>query len=214
MKLSEMYSTYSRTNRCPHCQKFLWYTREFVNGVELNPLALTHSKHPAAVAQCPKCQQQWPVYRRDMEIRVLEDRRESLPAWTEEFTLDNLHGRTSLRRTKGISREWTHTIELETTASRSTESGVQLGNDLVQISEVATNAISSTYRAAKTETQTFTESLEFDVPPGMSRRVVLTFKRVWQSGRLELVSAENVTTVPFRIVVGLELDVAQHDRVS
>ena len=92
------------------------------------------------------------------------------------------------------------------------ESGFTLGNDLVNLTAVAKNTVSSSYKVSRTETKTFSDELEFEVPAGVSRRVTLTFNRVWQLGHLRLAHDDGTSAeIPFRVVVGLSLDVAQED---
>lgn len=210
--MSQLHEKFRRNSRCPHCDRQLWRWDDYVNGHKVSGIRFTPPKDKSAVAQCPKCHGRWPVYERDASIEVIEGPRESVPAFTEEFTLDNSRGRSALRRTKTITHEWAQTIELSTERIDAEETGLTFGNDVVKITEVAKNSVSSNYKVSRTDSKTFSDELDFEVPEGVSRLVTLTFNRVWQLGRIRLTHEEGTSVeVPFRLVVGLNLDVAQED---
>ena len=212
LTISQTYAKFQRNSRCPNCHQHLWYWHDYVNGYKVSGLRFTPPKDRSAVAQCPKCHGSWPVYERETSIEIIEGPRESVPAFTEGFTLDNGRGRSTLRRTRSITHEWSQLIELSTERVEAGESGLTVGNDLVSITAVAKNSVSSSYKISHAETKTFSDELEFEVPEGLSRRVTLTFNRVWQLGRLRLTHEDGTSAeIPFRVVVGLTLDVAQED---
>lgn len=211
--LSKQYAEYQRNSRCPHCNKFLWWSRDYVNGKEVKPLRFTPPKDPAAVAECPKCHGRWFIYEQARTIEVREGSREDEVAYQDEILLDNSRGASPMKRKQTITREWTETLEIELENSETSEVTAKIGGDVASLQAMAQNALKSTYRLSQTETKTFSDELEFEVPAGVRRRVILTFKRVWQHGVLELRSKEGepATEVPYKLVVGLKFDMAFED---
>lgn len=212
MELSRDFEEYNKHNRCPRCGKTIFHSRMFVDGRAKKGINFGAPKDNSTVFQCPKCGGEWLAYQRDAIIEVLEGERQSVVAFSEEFTLDNSRGRSAFKRTKSISHEWSQAIELSTDETQSEEFGFKIGNAAANINTVAKSILSSNYKISQTETKTYSDSLEFEVPAGVSRHVTLSFKRVWQSGRIHLnYESEAGIFVPFKIVVGLEMDVTQED---
>lgn len=213
MRLSAAQQKWKVSNKCPHCGKFLFATREFVDGHERLGIHFSPPKDESAVSECTKCGRRWPIYERESEIEVVEEARESVFAYSEEFTLNNSCGLSDLRRTRSVSQVWQRTVEIGAQETQSQEEGLRLGPDALNVTAVAKNALSSTYKMTSSETKTFTDTLDFDVPPKVTRRVVLSYKRVWQNGKIQISTHQGgpLIIVPFRFVIGLELDVAQYD---
>lgn len=212
LNFSKQHSKYTRSSRCPHCNKLLLYTRDYVDGRAVSPWRFGPPKDPSTIQECPKCSGRWSVYGTPMKIEVEEGNRESEVAYQEEIVLDNLRGKSLLKRKKTISEEWTQTLDLGSERSATQESSLRLGNDTIGITEMAQNALKTTYRLSQGQTKTYSEELDFEVPAGVRRRVTLIFKRVWQYGRLRFEDDGRSMEIPFKVVVGLELDVTQDDR--
>lgn len=213
MRLSTEQKKWQTSNCCPHCGKFLFATREFVDGHERTGIHFSVPKDESAVSECMRCGHRWPIYEREGSIEVLEGGRESVFAYSEEFTLDNSNGRSPLRRTKSISQVWQHIVEIGMDQTQAREEGLKFGPKALSVTTVARNTLSSTYKITSSETKTFTDTLDFDVPPNTARKVVLTYNRVWQIGVIKLTTHEDgpQIVVPYRLVIGLAFDVAQHD---
>ncbi|PZS32447.1 MAG: hypothetical protein DLM58_09790 [Pseudonocardiales bacterium] len=212
LTLSDNQRKWKTTSTCPLCGKRLWATREYVDGHEVKGINFSESRDEAAVSECGQCKGRWAIYKRDMLIEVIEGRRESAPAFTEEFTLDNTRGRSNLKRTKSITHEWSTEIEVGESTAATDESSVRLGGKVLDIGSVATNTLSSNYKVDKTESRTFSESVDFEVPPGTCRLVTLTFRHIWQLGEIRLTDDDGAQLdIPYKVSVGFELDVRQDD---
>ena len=135
LNFSRQHAAYKRSGRCPHCNKFLLYTRDYVDGKELSLLRVGHPKDPSTLQGCPKCNGRWSVYGPATMIEVREGARESEVAYQEEILLDNSNGKSPLKRKKTISEEWTQTLDLASERSETQESSFKLGNDSVSITQ-------------------------------------------------------------------------------
>lgn len=215
MQMSKAQKSWMTSNRCPSCNKWAWFTREFVDGKEISAWRFRPNPDPSTIAQCPKCGARWPVYDREVLIDVVEEGRERRHAYFDTFSIDNSHGHSPLRRTKTVSEEWEHSLEIGIDSHVAEEVGLKLGNDIATLSAVVTNTLSSSYKISTAERRVYTDELVFDVPAGVRRDVTLDFKRVWQLGHLVLSSADSPSvTIPFQIQVGINMDLAQHDTVQ
>lgn len=215
MQMSKAHKAWMSSSRCPSCNKWVPVTREFVDGKEISAWRFWPNPDPSTITQCPKCGARWPVYDREVLIDIVEEGRERRHAYFDRFSIDNFHGRSPLRRTKTISEEWEHSLEVEISSHVAEEVGLKLGNDIATLSAVVTNTLSSSYKVSTAERRVYTDELVFDVPAGVRRDVTLDFKRVWQVGHLVLSSADSASvTIPFQIQVGINMDLAQHDTVQ
>lgn len=209
---SKQYEDYKRTSRCPHCKKFLWWSREYVNGKELKEWRITPPEDPSAIAECPKCKGRWFVYEGANQIEVSEGARTSEIAFSEEFVLDNSRGISSLRTTRTATYQWTRTLEIGVEATETNESSVKVGTDIASLNVMAQNAIKTSYKLSEEKSETYSNEFPFDVPSGVRRRVILTFKRVWQHGQLTLTNADgSCSRIPFKVIVALDLDTVSQD---
>lgn len=213
LNLSKQYQDYKRTSRCPHCNKFLWWSREYVNGKEVKEWRIRPPEDPSAIAECPKCNGRWFIYEGTNQIEVIEGARESEVAYSEEFVLDNSRGVSSLRTTKTVTYEWSQVLEISVETNDVSESSVKFGGDIASLNFMAQNAIKTTYKLSEEKLRTYSNEFPFDVPVGVRRRVVMTFKRVWQHGHLILKSADgSCSKLPYKVVVALDFDqIAQED---
>ena len=153
------------------------------------------------------------MWEREQVLEVFETGRETAPTHTQDFVLDNRSGRSILRRTKSIEHGWTQTFELGQEHTAVNEAGAKLSVAGMEFGALARNTVASNYRVSSTQTQVFRDALEFEVPPGVLRTVTLGFKNIWQCGSVLLrdTSGCEVARAPFRVVVGVDLDVSQHD---
>ncbi|BBY15688.1 hypothetical protein MLIT_12800 [Mycolicibacterium litorale] len=171
------------------------------------------AQHPSAVAECPKCKGTWPVWEREQVLEVCETAREVTFSHEEAFTLDNRSARSLLKRTKSIEHQWSQVLEIGREESKASEVSAKLPVAGMEFGALAKNTLSSTYKITASQSQTFTDTLEFEVPPGVSRTVTLKFKKLWQCGHVVLRDHQGaeIARAPFRVVVGLDLDVSQND---
>lgn len=212
-KTSREQSTFTRSLRCPLCGKFLWYAHDYLDGVRIDGIRFGPLKDPAAMSQCPKCQGFWFVYERELRFDIIEGDRTTEVAASQTMTLDNAGGSSALRRKKEVSHEWSSQLEVAVEESSTRQNGIQIGTkDVASLSAIAENALKVNYRTSEESRRTYTETFDFDVPPGVVRTVTFTFKRIWQHGVL-CTAAQDGTVVecPYRVIDGFELDVQQAD---
>jgi hypothetical protein len=212
LKLSKMGEEYRRTNRCPVCKKFTFWVRDIVDGQELKGFRINPPDDASLIHECPKCQGRWAAYERPVTIQVIEGPSESEVEITQEIMLDNAHGTSILKRRKTITHEWRRSITVGQEISSSTQLGLKLGGDVASLGLTAENALKANYSVLQEETSTYSEELEFEVPVGVRRVVGLTFRRILHAGVLRLQDADGASAdVPYKVAVGLELDVSQTD---
>lgn len=215
LNFSKQHTDWKRNSRCPICNKFSLYVRDYVDGKEVTAWRFSAIEDASAIEECPKCNGRWFVYDRQMVVEVVEDNRELEVAYSDEFVLDNLNGRSTLHRKKTIGQQWTQVLDLSTEETSAHEASLTLGNDVMSLSAMAQNAVKTAYKISEEQTRTYSEELEFDVPAGVRRRVTLTYKRVWQHGRLLLRREdEGSLEFPFKVLVSMELDVRQDDSLD
>ncbi|HEV2069698.1 MAG TPA: hypothetical protein VGR26_07895 [Acidimicrobiales bacterium] len=178
-----------------------------MNGQEIKELRITPPEDPSAIAECPKCNGRWFIFEDANQIEVSEGARESEVAYSEEFVLDNSRGVSSLRTTKTVAYEWSQVLEISVETTSANESSVKFGGDIASLNVMAQNAIKTTYKLSEEKSRTYSNEFTFDVPAGVRRRVIMTFKRVWQHGHLILKSADGSDSqIPFKVVVALDFD--------
>jgi hypothetical protein len=212
VEISQAYKTWKATTTCPSCKRFIPVVRDFVGDKEVSKWRFGPHPDPLAEVQCPKCGARWPAWERKVAIEVVEGSRESKHAYFEKFSIDNSRGSSPLRRTQTISEEWVNSLEIGLDSSISEQMGMKLGNDLVSLTAIATDTLSSSYKVTTSERRVYTDELVFDVPAGVRRDVTLDFKRVWQLGHLVLSSLGSASaTIPYQIQVGMNMDLAQQD---
>lgn len=208
---SELQKGLERNNKCPRCNKLIFFAHTYEFGGQKRR-TVTNPKDPAAIAECPRCHRRWFFFERPVTFEILEGERTTEVAFTEDMILDNSKGATPLMRNRSISREWAKTISLESERTDTKQAKFGLSSQGISLESMAEQAIRSKYARSEEQSQTFTDDLQFEVPPGTKRRVVLTFNHNWQHGKLVLVKPEDdPVEIPYRIVDGLTLDVAQED---
>jgi DNA-directed RNA polymerase subunit RPC12/RpoP len=208
---SALQKAWERSNQCPHCGRSTLLTHTYEYGGEKRR-TFTNPKDPAAVAECPRCHGRWFFFERPVTIEVVEDLRTTEVASTDEMVLDNSKGRTPLKRSQSISREWTQTVAVEQERTDGTQTKFGLAAQGVSLETMAEQAVRSKYSISETQKLTRTDELQLDVPAGTKRRLVMTFKRTWQHGKLVLTPADgDPVEVPYKVVADVTLDVAQVD---
>lgn len=208
---SELEKVFERNNKCPRCNKLILFTHTYEYGAQKRR-TITNPKDLAAVAECPRCHGSWFYFERPATIEVVPGERSTEVAFTESLTLDNSKGTTPLKRNRSISREWTKAISLESEQSDTKQTTFGLSTQGVSLSSMAEQAIRSKFSISEEQKHIYTDELEFEVPAGTKRRVVLTFNHNWQHGKLILAEPEGgMVEVPYRFVDSLTLDVAQED---
>jgi hypothetical protein len=211
---------WDKHTKCPRCKRWIIYTVTYEPGGRVR--RIRNPKHPAALVECPRCHDRWFFFQQPVEIEFLEGEQSSTIAHTEEIELDNSRGTSPLLRTRTISEEWTHTYEVEREETNTTGLKAGLGIEHGPNLEVtAEQAIKERYSISDQKKETYSEELSFEVPPGVRRNVRVTFKEVWEQGRVRLAlpstardfESDEVTKVelPFRVVVDVVMDVAQED---
>ena len=211
LKFSRKSEKFQRTNRCPICNKFILWVRDIVDGKDIG-FRITSPEVESLIHECPKCKGQWAAYDRPMTIEVIEGPSESEVGVHQRELVDNSGGTSVLTMRKSISHEWRRSITFGREISDATKLGLTLGGDAASLSLTAENALKSTYSVLQEETATYTQELEFEVPVGVRRVVGLTFRRILRTGILKLQDADGGTAeVPYKVAVGLEVDVSQTD---
>jgi hypothetical protein len=211
---SDAYKRWRRTSRCPICGRFIWYTRQFVNGQEHRTLRLGALDDPAAIEQCPRCDGRWFAYDQSRLVEVIElPNRITEVVAHQEIVMDNSAGTSPMLRTKTIGHEWTQAYEVTLEEASAIEKGIQIGKpDVATVSSMAKNALATTYHLKNEARKSYTEEIPFDVPPGIRQVVTLTFKRIWQCGVIKLLDvAGNPLEVPYKVAVDLEMDMTRQD---
>jgi phage FluMu protein Com len=200
--------------RCPRCKKFLLYDRTYEPNGRVR--RIFKPTDPASLSECPRCHQRWFFYKQPDEIEVLETHQSTDELRREEIELDNSRGVSELKRTRSVSEEWTqsYTLEREETMSAGVKGtfGVD-GGPKVEVT--AEQALKERFAISEQKKRTFAEEISFEVPPGVVRKVTLTFKRTWQHGTIRLTPpGESPVEVPFKVVAALQMDITQVDEMA
>ncbi|HVQ57733.1 MAG TPA: hypothetical protein VMS60_02385 [Solirubrobacterales bacterium] len=208
---SEQQRATERSSKCPRCNKFILFTHTYEFGGE-KKRTISYPKDPATVAECPRCHGSWFYFERPATIEIVKGERSVEPAFTEELTLDNSKGANSLKRSQSISREWTKEVSLEGEQVNTEQSTFGVAIQGVSLGAMAEQAIRSKHSLSEGQKQTYTDTLDFEVPVGVRRRVVLTFKHNWQHGKLVLAEPDGDSIeIPYKVVDFLTMDVSQQD---
>lgn len=200
--------------RCPRCQRLILHSRTYEPSGRVR--RIRRPTDPASLSECPRCHQRWFYYQQPDQIEVLETRQSSDELRREEFVLDNTKGTSTLKRTRSVSEEWTQAYSLEReetdTATITGTLGVDGGPSAAVTAE---QALKERFAISEQKKRTFTEEISFEVPPGVSRSVLLTFKRTWQHGTIRVTPPdEEAFEVPFKVATALMMDVAQEDTTA
>jgi hypothetical protein len=140
-------------------------------------------------------------------ITVVETGRAEESMGDERRTIDNSGPAQSTRRIK-VTKRWLRKYEVSGEETKSKKGGASLPKVLiVELSGEAEKAVKRTYALSEEEEQTFEEELELSVPPHTVVTLVLSWKRVWQEGHVEIVEDDgSAHLVPFKIVAGVTFD--------
>jgi hypothetical protein len=210
LKRSEGYDEFKRRSHCPRCHKYILFTRTFeFDGTKKR--VFTEPKDPAAVAECPKCDGRWFVFDRPSKLEAIETATTTEVDSRQEIHLDNSRGTSPLQRKVTISREWTQTLTIGAEVSESGELGAGIGTEPLTLSAKVAQAVKATYSISQEQKRTYSDEVQFEVPPGVWRTAVLTFQRVLQHGVMRLSDDDGDREFPFSFVANLSLDVAQED---
>lgn len=209
-------------SKCPRCNHFLWYTTTYEPSGRVR--RILNPTDPRSLAECPRCHQRWFYFEQPLQVDFVEERRWSEEGTVSELTLDNRRGVSELNRRQTVTQEWTQRYEVEREKSESV--GAKLGADLGAIATLeltAEQTLKERYSVSEEKKEVYTEELTFEVPAGVCRTVRLTFREQWQGGVVSVQLPPSGPAgdppgeelrVPYRVMVGMSMDLAQEDTTS
>ena len=175
----------------------------------------------SAVAQCPKCAQEWAVFSSSEalplelpaeKVEIVETERSIEPYSESTRTLDNRRATSEATQTITLSESWTQSIQFDRERARTTSAGGGLKLEIVSLEAKVETSLRDTYSIGETRQRTSTEEIEVSVPARTLRRLHLRFNRVWQHGLARVpLPAGGVVELPFRVALHLSLDWQQED---
>lgn len=219
--LSDEQSTFARSSKCPKCGRTLWQgvVLKKADGTPIGPLTAYPFMDRSAIAQCPKCTQSWPVFADQPpvpiadHIEIVETGRSWEDYYSEPMVLDNLGGETPLKRTITVNEEWSASFVIET--ERTTKSGADVklsAGDVASLGVTAERAVRTKYALTEGTKKVYTDQLTLEAPPNRVRHVRFDYKREWMHGEVRISDpSPALVSVPFRVAVGIKMDVAVRD---
>ena len=221
---------YQRSNKCPKCGRFVippFASLHFrsADGSPISILTPFPLMDKSAIAQCPKCGGEWPVFASghvpdlpiaDDDIEIIETGRIEEPYYEDERVLDNRGGTTPATQTVSVSEQWTQTIQFEHERTITGTDGVGINvAQFISIEAKAENALRRNYSISESRQQTYTGQISTEVPARTRRHLVLSYRRIWQEGLVRVPTPSgNDVEIPFRIALNLTLDWSQRDEIS
>lgn len=221
--LSQEQSSFQRSNRCPLCRAFpIIPTYAKPDGTALSGLTFLPLMDRSAVAKCPKCKGQWPVFADAQlpgnepppppEVQIVETDRTTEDYYVEPMELDNLGGTTALTREVTINEKWTESYVVETDRARTLGGEFDLGlGKIASLKLTAETVLTRKYSATQGAERTYTDKITIEVPPRTRRIVSFIYKLVWQHGLIIVPANGSQVEIPFKAAIDLNLDLAQHD---
>jgi hypothetical protein len=215
---------YSSGYRCPRCNerlisqlgvitlKFYMADGSLVPTWGLGPLR-------AAYAVCPDC-----AYRFNLKadaapappadpaiVDVVETERREEPFGTDSRLVDNAQSNATVKRTFTVAKQWTRDCSVSFEQASSGNAGVTLGEkDIASLNVSCRTTLTKRYELSDSTSQTYTETVEIDVPAATKLRIDFQWKKIQQCGYVSVREATgNVVQIPFSVVVGVTFDQAQ-----
>lgn len=202
---------FETASRCPRCRRLLLYSRTYEYGGKVKRIRTP--RDPAALAECPRCNGRWFYYEQPTVTEFVETHQTVEVIRTEEMHFDNVRATSPLRRTDTVTEEWaqSYDLEVEQTAAEGTKLSLGLEKG-PSVDVTAEQSLKQRFAISEQKRRTFTQEIPIEVPPGVKRTVILTFKRIWQHGTISLRPAEGPSiTMPFKVVINVRMDQAQVD---
>jgi hypothetical protein len=219
----EMYS-FDLLGECPHCherhRRRFWYFNEgkriaFARfyAIYLAQTASLDGKGNLAArsrlhVECPACRRSWAVFSTgevhgDWICTSVEDTDRSSEVIGEDVRRVTNGLSTESPRGFKFSQQWTSTLTLETTETKSSSLGAKMG----AIQETVTASVQRRYGITVGESRTTEEEFTVVIPPKTTVSVKLVWRRIWQHGVAHMVHPSGKTVdAPFRVAVDLTFD--------
>jgi hypothetical protein len=174
------------------------------------------------VAQCPKCEEKWPVFSsgklpeslKQPHQEIKETHRSEEEIGAEKREIDNAKSSIELERRFTVTKEWSKSfiVEEEKGRKKGAELAVGLG-EAASIKATVEQAIRVKYISNEGIKEIYTEEIVLKVPAYTKLLVVLNWKRIWQHGIITLHDENGgISEWPFKLVVGVTFDQTQVDQ--
>lgn len=221
---SKEQSSFQLRNKCPLCSAWLILTFPHYitpDGRRVSPPVFLPRLDRRTVAECPKCNQRWPVFaatqskisQPDYKASFIETNRTEESIGEEQRAIDNSHSSISLTRRFTVSKEWFQSYTIEYEKAQSEKQQINFGlAQTVNIQTMAENSIKEYYSLSSGAKQTYTEEITLNVPAKTKLSVVFHWKRIWQQGILTIrIKTGQVFELPFQLAIGITFDQTQID---
>lgn len=213
--------------KCPHCGRHGRVVFMASDGTELSFLKVNLSfpvaraflagKYP--VSRCRLCNGTWQVWASPAHTgpfppraRITETTRTAEPIGDDLFSVDNAGSAATQTRRLRVSKRWQQHYEVHAEQARTIKTGTGSGPAVVKATFAAEDAVKSHYWTSEETEHTFSEEIEFTIPPNTVTEIRLRWKRLWQEGYATVTDAAGTTTnIPFRAVVGVTFDQQNRD---
>lgn len=214
------------SGKCPHCGRHGRVVFQASDGTELSFLKVNLSfpamwaffagKYP--VSRCRLCNGTWKVWASPdtgpfpPRARITETTRTAEPIGDDLFSVDNAGSAATQTRRLRVSKRWQQHYEVHAEQARTIKTGTDGSLAGVKATFAAEDAVKSHYWTSEETEHTFSEEIEFTIPPNTVTEIRLRWKRLWQEGYATVTDAAGTTTnIPFRAVVGVTFDQQNRD---
>jgi hypothetical protein len=183
---------------------------------ELIPAWVLHQRG-AAVAECPRCGDSWPLFAHDEpenpnNTGFTETGRTFQPVGEETRVVDNRRGRSPLTRTITFTVDSERSVRLDREHTRESGPTGKLSVPGVELTKTFERSVKEHYEAAHATTRTQTEQVTVTAEPRTLTRVTLRRQNEWQHGIMHAPDGRGRSLdVPYSVIVGMTFDVSQHD---
>lgn len=222
--LSPEQSRFQRSNRCPRCNQLTLPRYRTPDGASISRLTPYPMMNKSAIGECPRCGQAWAVFGNGQPLpdatvggtEVVESGRSEDAYFEDERLLDNRGSTSAAHQTLTVTEQWTQTVQLDRERAKTSSNGGSLDlGGVASLEAKAEQTLRESYSISEDRQRTFSAELTVEVPPRTLRRLVLTYRRIWQDGVVRVTHRDGSTLeVPFRVALNLTLDWSQHDEAG
>jgi hypothetical protein len=181
--------------------------------------------HKGIMFECRLCLGRWPYLKDSAEITPAtaaalpkisdkpfisfdELELEEEPRGTESRLIDNSSSPVSVTRQILVKREWTRKYELDLGNKLTVSGEGSIGTELLARCKLkAEDEIKLKYSIIKEEKESFEEEISVEVPPRTKVRLIIKWKRLWQTGTVSFcLPLGKSLSVPYRVAKGITFD--------
>jgi predicted RNA-binding Zn-ribbon protein involved in translation (DUF1610 family) len=166
---------------------------------------------------CPHCGHRWKKYDGAPDAGTAAETEEIVETErSEEFigedrrVIDNSRSSGTPTRTFSFSKEWSKTFHIEVERAKTNGVDLTLGEkDSAALRLSSEKTLRRAYTVSEDTKETSTEEVSCQVPAHRKLTVLVSWKRIWQHGFVQLSRGGVPVKIPFRIAVGVTFDQTQ-----